>query len=153
MFAAFKRQVVRPAAGLAVALMLVGSGCAAAANGAHAAPATTPMAHDAAMPMNQGAATPMATEPAALSVTPVATTSVTIQNFAFSPAAIVVPVGAKVTWTNQDIEQHTVTARDHAYNSDALNQSQTFTMTFSKAGTYQYFCEIHPHMTGTIIVK
>lgn len=95
----------------------------------------------------------MPTDVPTVAATPVATTSVTIQNFAFVPSAIVVKAGATVVWTNGDLEQHTVTARDHTYSSDALNQGQTFTMTFAKPGTYQYFCEIHPHMVGTVIVQ
>jgi len=95
----------------------------------------------------------MPTAPSAPVATPVATTSVAIQNFAFSPQVIVVPVGAKVTWTNQDVEQHTVTALDRAFNSDALNQSQPFSFTFAKPGTYQYQCLIHPQMLATVVVR
>jgi plastocyanin len=95
----------------------------------------------------------MPTVAPAPAATPVATTSVTIQSFAFSPQAIVVPVGATVTWTNQDVEQHTVTAVDRSFDSDALNQGQSFGFKFTKAGTYHYQCLIHPQMTGTVVVR
>ena len=89
---------------------------------------------------------------ASVQAPPVATNSVSIQNFDFSPTAITVPVGTTVTWTNNDIEQHTVTARDKAFNSDAIANEKTFTFTFDKAGSFEYFCQIHPHMVGTVVV-
>ena len=82
----------------------------------------------------------------------VATTTVAIRNFAFSPPDITVPVGATVTWTNDDIEQHTVTADDKSFNSDVVNNGKTFTFTFAKAGTFKYSCLIHPDMIGHVIV-
>ena len=82
----------------------------------------------------------------------VATTTVAIRNFAFSPPNITAPVGATVTWTNDDIEQHTVTADDKSFNSDVVNNGKTFTFTFSKAGTFKYSCLIHPDMIGHVIV-
>jgi plastocyanin len=84
--------------------------------------------------------------------TAVATTSVQIANFAFAPSAIRVAVGTTVTWTNADIEQHTVTERNRAFDSDVVNGNQTYSFTFTKPGTYQYFCQIHPHMTGRVEV-
>lgn len=84
--------------------------------------------------------------------TPVATTSVTIQNFAFNPPAVVVPVGATVTWTNQDIEEHTVTARDKTFDSDVLGSGKSFSFTFTRAGTYEYLCSIHTSMAGKVVV-
>ncbi len=84
--------------------------------------------------------------------TAVATSAVSIESFEFKPAVITVPVGTTVTWTNKDVEQHTVTARDKTFNSDAIAGDKTFTFTFSKAGSFDYFCLIHPHMTGTVVV-
>ena len=81
--------------------------------------------------------------------------TVTIDNFAFGPAAITVAPGTKVTWTNRDDEPHTVVNADDAklFKSGALDTGDSFSFTFDKPGTYRYFCSIHPHMTGTIVVK
>ncbi len=85
-------------------------------------------------------------------MTPVATTRVTIQNFAFTPAAIVVPVGSTVTWTNQDLEEHTVTAHDNTFASDVVGNGRSFSYTFTRPGTYNYFCSIHTNMVGKVVV-
>lgn len=81
--------------------------------------------------------------------------AVTIDNFAFSPAILTVPPGTQVTWTNRDEEPHTVTSADAGatFKSAALDTDDKFTFTFDKPGTYKYFCSIHPHMSGTIVVK
>ena len=81
--------------------------------------------------------------------------AVTINNFAFSPAILSVAPGTKVTWTNKDEEPHTVTSADggKTFKSPALDTDDKFSFTFDKPGTYKYFCSIHPHMVGTIIVK
>jgi plastocyanin len=82
-----------------------------------------------------------------------AVTTVTIQNFAFSPASLTVPVGGTVTWKNLDGEPHTVRSADETVRSGALDQNESFTFKFDKAGTYKYGCSIHPQMAGTIVVK
>lgn len=79
--------------------------------------------------------------------------SVTIQNFAFSPASLTVKVGDKVTWTNQDSVGHSATADDSSFDTGVLQQGQSGSVTFSKAGTYTYHCSVHPNMHGTIIVQ
>jgi plastocyanin len=81
--------------------------------------------------------------------------AVTIDNFAFAPALMMVASGTKVTWTNKDEEPHTVTSADggKSFKSDALDTDDKFSFTFDKPGTYKYFCSIHPHMVGTIVVK
>jgi plastocyanin len=81
--------------------------------------------------------------------------TVTISNFAFSPAILSITAGTKVTWTNSDEEPHTVTSADAGatFKSAALDTKDQFSFTFDKPGTYKYFCSIHPHMTGTIVVK
>jgi plastocyanin len=81
--------------------------------------------------------------------------AVTIDNFAFGPAAITVAPGTKVTWTNRDDEPHTVVsaADPRVFKSGALDTGDSFSFTFDKPGTYQYFCSIHPHMTATVVVK
>ena len=81
--------------------------------------------------------------------------AVTIDNFAFSPAILSVSPGTKVTWTNKDEEPHTVTSADAGatFKSAALDTDDKFSFIFDKPGTYKYFCSIHPHMSGTIVVK
>ena len=79
--------------------------------------------------------------------------AVTIQNFAFGPATLEVPVGTTVTWTNQDSASHTVTADDGSFDSKALATGATFQQTFSTAGTFTYPCSIHTSMKATITVK
>ncbi len=79
---------------------------------------------------------------------------VVIDNFSFSPKTFTVPVGATVTWTNHDKVPHVVTTADNQFQkSPALKPGQSFSNTFATAGTYSYFCSIHPKMTGKIIVK
>ena len=79
-------------------------------------------------------------------------TSVTIKDFAFSPASLEVAVGASVTWTNEDSAPHTVTG-DDGIDSGNLAQGKSYSHAFKTAGTYAYRCSIHPSMTGTVTVK
>jgi plastocyanin len=83
------------------------------------------------------------------------TMEVKIDNFTFGPAALTVPVGTTVTWTNKDDIPHTVVSTDDpkAFKSKVLDTDEKFSFTFSKAGTYPYFCSIHPKMTGKVIVQ
>jgi plastocyanin len=78
---------------------------------------------------------------------------VVMKNFDFAPMAITVPVGATVTWTNLDGEPHTVVSVDGTFRSSALDQNDTYSFTFKKAGTYKYLCSIHPKMMASITVK
>ncbi|HUA37887.1 MAG TPA: cupredoxin family copper-binding protein [Candidatus Sulfopaludibacter sp.] len=78
---------------------------------------------------------------------------VTIDNFNFTPPALTVPVGTKVTWVNQDDVPHTVTSDDKLFGSRALDTDDKFSFTFQAPGTYPYYCSVHPKMTGKIIVK
>jgi plastocyanin len=84
-----------------------------------------------------------------------ASATVTIDNFAFAPATLTVAHGAKVTWNNKDEEPHTVMSADGGttFKSEALDTDDKFSFTFDKPGTYKYFCSIHPHMVGTVVVK
>ncbi len=84
-----------------------------------------------------------------------ATAEVKIDNFSFGPATLTVPVGTSVTWTNRDDIPHTVVSTDGVFKSKVLDTDEkfSFTFTFSKAGTYPYFCSIHPKMTGKVIVQ
>jgi len=79
--------------------------------------------------------------------------TVTVDNFAFTPASLAVPVGAEVTWINHDDVPHTITASDKSFTSPALDTDGKFTRVFSQPGSYSYYCAIHPHMTATVIVK
>lgn len=81
-------------------------------------------------------------------------TAVEIKDFAFNPPAIEVPVGGSVTWSNQDNVPHTATGLDRAIlQSGAIAFDASFTQAFETAGSYDYFCEFHPNMKGTIVVK
>ncbi|VVE61708.1 putative Amicyanin precursor [Pandoraea captiosa] len=84
-----------------------------------------------------------------------ATPTVHIENFTFAPATLTVKAGTRVTWTNRDDEPHTVTSSStpRTFASGALDTDATFAFTFDKPGTYPYFCAVHPHMTGVIVVK
>ena len=79
--------------------------------------------------------------------------AVKIDNFSFSPATITIPVGTTVRWTNRDDIPHTVVADDKTFKSKPLDTDEQFTYTFSKAGTYSYFCSIHPKMTAKVVVQ
>ena len=81
------------------------------------------------------------------------TAEVKIDNFSFGPAALTVPVGTTVSWTNRDDIPHTVVSTDAVFKSKALDTDEKFSFTFSKAGSYPYFCSIHPKMTGKVIVQ
>ncbi len=81
------------------------------------------------------------------------TADVKIDNFSFGPAALTVPVGTTITWTNRDDIPHTVVSTEDVFKSKVLDTDEKFSFTFSKAGTYPYFCSIHPKMTGKIIVQ
>lgn len=81
------------------------------------------------------------------------TVSITIQNFAFSPATITIPAGTTVTWTNQDTVAHTATSDTGAWDSGTLATGQSYSHTFDTPGTYPYHCTIHPFMKATIIVQ
>ena len=78
---------------------------------------------------------------------------VKIDNFNFTPATITVAVGTQVTWTNRDDISHTVVSDDKNFKSKALDMDEKFSYTFTKPGTYSYFCSIHLKMKGTIVVQ
>jgi len=84
---------------------------------------------------------------------PPAAVEVRIDNFSFGPAALTVPAGTTVTWTNRDDIPHTVVSNDGAFKSKVLDTDEKFSFTFSKPGTYPYFCSIHPKMTGKVVVQ
>ena len=78
---------------------------------------------------------------------------VKVDNFSFGPANLTVAVGTTVTWTNRDDIPHTVVSTDKVFKSKVLDTDEKFSFTFDKAGTYQYFCSIHPKMTGSVVVQ
>lgn len=79
--------------------------------------------------------------------------TVQIDNFSFTPQTLTVTVGTKVTWVNKDDVPHTVTSTEKTFKSGVLDTDDKFTYTFSTPGTNNYFCSVHPHMTGKVIVK
>jgi plastocyanin len=78
---------------------------------------------------------------------------VSIENFAFTPFSVSVPVGDSVTWTNQDAAvTHTATANNGAFDTGQIKTGSSATVTFEKAGTFNYHCSVHPGMTGRVVV-
>ena len=83
----------------------------------------------------------------------VANTEVKIDEFAFAPQRVTVKAGTTVTWTNEDDVPHTIASSSKLFKSKALDTKDRFSFTFTTPGTYEYFCSLHPHMTGTIVVE
>jgi plastocyanin len=79
--------------------------------------------------------------------------AIQIDNFHYTPPSLVVAPGTTVTWTNADDSPHTVREKDGKFKSAALDTDDTFSQTFTAPGEYEYFCSIHPYMTGKIVVK
>ena len=82
--------------------------------------------------------------------------TVQIKGFAFSPSTLNVKAGTKVTWTNNDSTDHTVTADKSdatTFQSGHLGNGKTFWFMFEKPGTYKYFCSIHNYMKASIVVS
>src|SRR5205085_1594897 len=103
------------------------------------------LAASALMPSSVAVMTKAAPAPAAAAVR--------IENFTFKNPVITVKPGTTVTWTNGDDIPHTVVSKDGVFKSKVLDTGDRFSFTFAKPGQYGYFCSLHPHMTGTIIVK
>ena len=78
--------------------------------------------------------------------------TVKIANFTFSPQKLTVPAGTTVTWINDDDIPHVVAEKDGTFRSQALDTGDKYSQVFSKPGTVAYYCAIHPHMTGEIVV-
>jgi amicyanin len=78
---------------------------------------------------------------------------VAVDNFSFTPAATTIAVGTTVTWTNHDDIPHNVVSPELKFKSPVLDTDQTFSHRFDTAGTYQYYCSIHPRMTGQVVVR
>jgi plastocyanin len=82
-----------------------------------------------------------------------ANAEVKIDNFSFGPETLTVAVGTTVTWTNRDDIPHTVVSTDGVFKSKVRDTDEKFSFTFAKAGTYPYYCSLHPKMTGKIVVQ
>jgi len=81
-------------------------------------------------------------------------TTISIDNFTFTPATLTVKVGTTVTWTNKDDIPHAIASATNAFaKSKALDTDDTYSFTFTAPGTYKYFCYLHPHMVGAIVVE
>jgi plastocyanin len=79
--------------------------------------------------------------------------AVKIDNFVFGPQTITVAVGTTVTWTNSDDIPHTAVSTDGVFKSKVMDTDEKFSYTFTKPGTYSYYCTIHPKMTGKVLVQ
>ena len=78
---------------------------------------------------------------------------VTIDNFTFTPPELTVAVGTTVKWINHDDMPHNVINKDKVFRSKALDTNDSYSFTFTTAGTFDYFCGLHPHMQGKIVVR
>ena len=81
------------------------------------------------------------------------TNVITIDNFTFSPKELTVAVGTTVKWVNHDDIPHLVVENNKTFRSKALDTDDSYSYTFTSAGTFDYFCALHPHMVGQVIVK
>jgi amicyanin len=82
-----------------------------------------------------------------------AETEVDIDQFTFLPQRITVKAGTTVTWINEDDVPHTIVSSSKVFKSKALDTADKFSFTFTTPGTYDYFCSVHPHMTGAVVVE
>jgi plastocyanin len=82
-----------------------------------------------------------------------ATDVITIDNFTFTPKELTVAVGTTVKWVNHDDIPHTVVEKKTTFRSKALDTDDSYSFTFASAGSFDYFCGLHPHMVGKIIVQ
>ena len=79
-------------------------------------------------------------------------TQLTIDNFTFKPDAVTVPAGTRIVWVNDDDIPHSIVETTGKFHSPALDTEHKFSFTFDKAGSYEYFCGLHPHMKGKVVV-
>ena len=84
---------------------------------------------------------------------PATDAEVDIDQFTFLPQRITVKAGTTVTWINEDDVPHTVASSGKVFKSKALDTADKFSFTFTTPGTYDYFCSLHPHMTGAVVVE
>lgn len=82
-----------------------------------------------------------------------AAVQVNIFNYKFDPETLTVPAGTTVTWTNKDEIPHTVASSDKTFQgSGGLDTGDSYSYTFTKPGTYSYYCTLHPFMKGKVVV-
>jgi plastocyanin len=93
--------------------------------------------------------------PAAVEAAGATEAAVTIDNFTFAPPVLTVAAGTRVVWTNRDDIPHTVVGAEdpRALRSPPLDTDDRFSFAFAAPGTYRYFCSLHPHMQGTVVVR
>ena len=84
---------------------------------------------------------------------PATDAEVDIDQFTFLPQRITVKAGTTVTWINEDDVPHTIVSSSKVFKSKALDTADKFSFTFTTPGTYDYFCSLHPHMTGAVVVE
>ena len=84
---------------------------------------------------------------------PATDAEVAIDQFTFLPQRITVKAGTTVTWINEDDVPHTIVSSSKVFKSKALDTADKFSFTFTTPGTYDYFCSVHPHMTGAVVVE
>jgi len=82
-----------------------------------------------------------------------ASTQVNVDNFTFGPETLTVPANSTVTWVNKDDVPHVIASNDGIFKSKALDTDDKYSYTFTKAGTYAYYCSVHPKMVGKIVVQ
>jgi len=82
-----------------------------------------------------------------------ATVTIAIDNFSFTPKEVTIEKETTVTWVNHDDVPHTVVSTSQRFRSKALDADDKYSFTFVDAGTYEYFCSVHPVMMGKITVK
>ncbi len=98
-----------------------------------------------AIVLHSGAATGQTAQPQ--------TIEIKVDNFTFSPETLTIPANSTVTWTNKDDVPHVIASTDGLFRSKGLDTDDHYSFKFSKPGTYNYFCAIHPKMTGKIVVQ
>ena len=142
----------------AAALLLIVSACSGG-TASSPAPASQPAATEAPASGSPASESPAASESGAATEacapsTDAGTMSATIANFAFSPATITTKVGDVISWTNNDSAGHTATVKsDETCTTETLANGASGGIVFNTAGSYDYFCKIHPNMTGKIEVS
>ena len=81
------------------------------------------------------------------------TNTVIVKDFLFTTKELTVPVGTTVKWVNNDDIPHNIVDKGKSFRSKPIDTNETFSFTFAKAGTFNYFCSLHPQMVGTVIVQ